>query len=107
MMAKVELFKKENNGFNYRYKRKLQPGETVIVRMPAVSSNKRGVNDIGWQSDGDVTLFGTLSTPVDAKDAMWQEIGDAAEINKTVSGIKIVNNSATDSCTVYIRAILC
>ena len=106
-MAKVELFKKENNGFNYRYKRKLQPGETVIVRMPAVSSNKRGVNDIGWQSDGDVTLFGTLSTPGDAKDAMWQEIGDAAEINKTVSGIKIVNNSATDSCTVYIRAILC
>lgn len=105
-MAKVEQFKKENNGFNFWYKRKLIPKEKVIVRMPAVSSNKRGVNDIGWQADGDVTLFGTLHTPVTSDEAMWQEIGDGAEVNKTVSALKVVNNSDTQPCNIYIRAIL-
>ena len=105
-MAKVELFKKENNGFNYWFRREVKPNETVYVKMPAVSSNKRGVNDIGWQTDGDVTLYGTLWSDITAKDAIWQEIGDAAEVNKVVSGIKIVNNKNA-TCTVYIRAILC
>lgn len=100
----MDEFKRTTNGFNYIYEKNLAAGETVIVKMPVVSSNKRGINDIGWQADGDLTLYGTLSSNPQSGNALWQEIRDNDEVNKTVSAVKIVNGSA--SCNIVIRAIL-
>lgn len=100
----MDEFKRTTNGFNYIYEKNLAAGETVIVKMPAVSSNKRGINDIGWQADGDLTLYGTLSSNPQSENALWQEIRDNDEVNKTVSAVKIVNGSTP--CNIVIRAIL-
>lgn len=97
-------FKRTTNAFNYVFEKDLDPSEEVIVKMPPVSPNKRGINDIGWQSNGNVTLYGTLSSDPESENAMWQEILPDDEINKTVSAIKIVNNG--EACKVAIRAIL-
>lgn len=94
------------HGFSYVFERVLGAGEIVIVKMPPISPNKRGVNDIGWQADGDVTLCGTLSRKPEDGAALWQEIEVGDEINKTVSAIKIKNNSDKE-CSVVIRALLC
>lgn len=98
-------FGRTTNAFNFVFEKDLKANETVIVKMPVVSANKRGINDIGWLSDGDVTLYGTLSRNPKSEKALWQEIEEGSEINKTVSAIKVVNNGAT-SCTVVIRVIL-
>lgn len=96
---------RESNGFNFVYEKELEANETVILDMPAVSPNKRSVNDIGWQTDGDVTLYGTLSSDPESEKALWQEIKESDEVNKTVSAIKIVNGGS--ACSIVIRAILC
>ncbi len=101
----MEKFRLTANGFNFVYERKLEANETVIVRMPVVSSNRRSINDIGWQSDGDVTLYGTLSAFPERDTALWQKIRESDDVNKTVSAIKVVNNGP--ACSVIIRTILC
>lgn len=104
----MENFKCENcnYGFSYFYERELAQNESVIVKMPTVSPNKRGINDIGWQTNGTaVTLYGTLCrNPGSNPDVIWQEIEPLDEINKTVTALKIVNSGA--KCKVWIRTIL-
>ena len=100
---KLYEFDRTTNAFNFVFEKDLEAKETVIVKMPAVSANKRGVNDIGWMSDGDVTLFGTLARNVKGEKALWQEIREFDEINKVTSAIKIVNNGGP--CRIEMRAI--
>lgn len=100
----MQEFKRTTNGFNFVYEDELEANGTVILKMPPVSPNKRGINDIGWQSDGDISLFGTLSSEPESDDALWQEIKDGEEVNKTVYALKVVNNGA--ACKIAIRAIL-
>lgn len=97
-------FKRTTNGFNFVFERRLAANETVILKMPSVSPSKRGINDIGWQTDGDVTLYGTLSSSPESPTALWQEIREHDEVNKTVSAIKIENGAS--ACNIVIRAIL-
>lgn len=100
----MDEFKRTTNGFNFVYERELTANQTVILKMPSVSPNKRGINDIGWQTDGDVTLYGTLSSHPEGSKALWQEIREHDEVNKTVAAIKIVNSGT--ACNIVIRAIL-
>ncbi len=97
-------FERTTNAFNFVFEKDLKANETVVVRMPAVSANKRGINDIGWASSGDVQLYGTLSRNPKSENALWQPIQDNEEINKVVSAIKIENKGAP--CRIEIRAIL-
>lgn len=98
-------FRKVTNGFNFIFEKDLAAHESVIVKMPPVSSNKRGINDVGWQASGDVSLYGTLSSKPESASALWQEINERDDVNKTVSAIKIVNNGS--ECSVAVRVILC
>ena len=101
----MERFVNTTNAFNYVYERTLEPNEEVIIKMPAVTPNKRGINDIGWLTDGEVLLQGTIcSNPADPH-ALWQEIAPCDEVNKTVSAIK-AKNIGSSACHVVIRAIL-
>lgn len=101
---KLYEFDRTTNAFNFVFEKDLEAKETVIVKMPAVSANKRGINDIGWMSDGDVTLYGTLARNVKSEKALWQEIREHDEVNKVTSAIKIVNNGG--KCRIEMRAIL-
>lgn len=101
----MDKFRNITNGFNYVYEKKLEANETVIVSMPTVSPNKRSINDVGWQTNGNVTLYGTLSSKPQSEEALWQEILPRDEVNKAVSAIKIVNGN--DECSIVIRVILC
>ncbi len=96
-------FERTTNAFNFVFERDLAANETVIVKMPAVSANKRGVNDIGWLSDGDVTMYGTLSRNPKSEKALWQEIRVNDEINKVTSALAIVNKGS--ACRIEMRAI--
>ena len=96
-------FERTTNAFNFVFEKDLIEGEEIIVKMPVVSANKRGINDIGWLSDGDVKLFGTLSKNPKSDKALWQEIRENDEVNKVTSALKIVNNG--DACRIEIRAI--
>ena len=96
-------FERTTNAFNFVFERNLKEGEEVIVKMPAVSANKRGINDIGWASNGNVTVSGTLAKNPKNPDALWQEIRDFDEVNKVTSALKIKNNG--DACRIEIRAI--
>lgn len=99
-------FKRLLNGFNYIFEKVLVPDEEVVVKMPVVSANKRGINDIGWQTDGDnVVLYGTLSRRPKDANALWQEIEAYNDVNKTVSALKIINKGDKE-CQIIIRAIL-
>jgi hypothetical protein len=71
--------------------------------MPVVSANKRGINDIGWISNGNITLYGTLAKDARSEKALWQEIRENDEVNKVTSALKIVNNG--DACRIEMRAI--
>lgn len=109
---KVFEFSKEDlHAFNYYFLKKLAPGE-YILKMPRVTPNKRGVNDIGFACDDGVTLFATFAGDYESDDIIWLEIQPFDEINKTVSYIKICvadKNSMGDAITtarVNIRAIL-
>ena len=68
-----------------------------------MTANKRGVNDIGWQIDGDAKLYATLSDHPEGEQAIWQEIRPDEGINKTAAAIKVVGVSGTSQ--VYIRVI--
>ena len=102
-MQLLEFDKTGTTGFNFVFERDLKANETVIVKMPPVSANKRGINDIGWLSDGDIKLYGTLAKNPKSEKALWQEIRDNDEINKVTAAIKIVNNG--DACRIEMRAI--
>lgn len=103
---KVYEFKKDSGtGFSYVFEKNLAPGEEFVVKMPAVSANKRGINDIGWLTDGDVTLKATLAKDPRSEEALWQEINNNDEINKVTSAVKIKNNG-NSKCRIEMRAIL-
>lgn len=101
----MDNFKNSARGFNFVYEKELAADETVIVAMPPISPNKRGVNDIGWQTDGDVTIYGTLSSDPESETALWQEINENDTVNKTVAAIKVVNGGT--ACNIAIRVIMC
>lgn len=94
-----------NHGFSYVFDTVMGGKESVVVQMPPVSPNKRGVNDIGWQTDGSATLYGTLCRNPESEDTLWQEIEPFDEVNKTIRAIKIVNETAND-CRVIVRVIM-
>ena len=96
-------FERTTNAFNFVFEKDLAAHETVIVKMPVVSANKRGINDIGWLSNGDVTLYGTLARNPKSDNALWQEIRVNDEVNKVTSALKIVNNGS--ACRIEMRAI--
>lgn len=101
---KLDKFVREGEGFQYRFEKKLRPNEEVYLKMPPISSNKRGVNDIGWQSDEDVTLYVTLTNDCSKSNVLWTEVKSEHEINKTSTYIRIVSGSLGGR--VVIRAIL-
>ena len=99
-------FKKSHfNGFNYVFEKHLKAHDEVIVKMPPVSANKRGINDIGWQTTEGavVALYGTLSNDPEHT-TLWQKIDDRDEVNKTVYALKVVNGDKP--CDIIIRVIL-
>lgn len=102
----VELlyFNRTGNAFDFVFAKDLMAGETIIVKLPIVSANKRGVNDIGWLSDGNVTLYGTLAENPKNPNALCQEIRTNDEVNKVTSAIVVKNNG--DACRIEMRAIL-
>ena len=100
---KLLEFERITNAFNFVFEKDLEAGETVIVKMPAVSANKRGVNDIGWLSDGDVTLYGMLAKNAKNPNALCQKINENDEVNKVTSALVIVNNGG--ACRIEMRAI--
>ena len=102
---KVFEFDRDNSSaFIYNFEKDLADNEIVIVKMPRVTANKRGVNDIGWLSDGDVTLYGTLAKDPRNKKALYQEIKENDDVNKVTSAVAVVNNGV--ACRIEMRAIL-
>ena len=103
-MKLYEFDRSGTTGFNFVFEKDLAEKEEIIVKMPAISANKRGVNDIGWMSNGNITLFGTLAKNPASKEALWQEIRENDEVNKVTAAIKIKNNGG--ACRIEMRAIL-
>lgn len=101
----MDVFKNEGNGFNYIYEKYIEPNEERILKMPVVSANKRGVNDIGFLYEEGITLYATLARKPESETAIWQEIQPFDEVNKTTAFIKIVN-TGKQKAKVNIRAIL-
>ena len=108
-MAKICNMVKAHNmtGFSYEFNKELEAGEEVIVKMPVPTANRRGVNDIGWQSESEnVEIYGTLYSDVgNVPDWAWERIGEDEDINKTVRAINVINTGVAP-CRVIIRAIL-
>ena len=102
---KLLEFKRTINGFNYVFEKEIAAGETTMLKMPVVTSNKRGINDIGFAVDEGVILYATISSKPYDDSAIWQEIQPFDEVNKTTSYIKIENTSS-ESKRVNIRVIL-
>ena len=103
-MELLEFKKDSSTGFSFVFERDLKANEEIIVKLPAVSANKRGINDIGWLTNGDVTLYGTLAKNPKSEKALWQEIRVHDEVNKVTSAVKIVNKGG--DCRIEMRAIL-
>jgi hypothetical protein len=103
MMKLYEFERHHTSAFNFVFEKDLEAKETIIVKMPVVSANKRGINDIGWISNGNITLYGTLAKDARSEKALWQEIRENDEVNKVTSALKIVNNG--DACRIEMRAI--
>ena len=101
---RIYEFERLTSGFRFVFEKNLDAHETVIVKMPSISANKRGVNDIGWLSNGNITLYGTFAKDPKSADALWQEIREYDEVNKTTAALKIVNNG--DKCRIEMCAIL-
>ena len=101
--VKLLEFDRTTNAFNFVFEKDLKEGEKIIVKMPVVSANKRGINDIGWLSDGDVTLYGMIAKNPKNPDALCQEIRENDEVNKVTSALVVVNNGG--ACRIEIRAI--
>lgn len=108
-IGKIEEFKKaDGTGFRYFFEKDLKQNENVYIKMPTVTSNKRGVNDIGWQSESTVNIKATLCHFLkegEEDTALWTDIDNNVDINKTVTYLKIVAGSTGGK--VYINAILC
>ena len=101
----MEQFKRSTkDGFIYVFEKELAPNEVCLLKMPPISANKRGYNDIGWQATGNVDLYGTLETKPDVNSKLWQKIEPYDEVNKTIAFLKIVNGSG--ACKIVIRALL-
>ena len=100
---KLFEFERTSNAFCFVFEKDLAANETIYIKMPVVSANKRGINDIGWLCNGDVTLYGTLSRNPESDKALWQIIRENDEINKTVAFLKLENNG--DACRIEMRAI--
>ena len=97
-----------DTGFRFSFEKEIGANEVVYVAMPAVSANKRGINDIGWQSDTNITLYATLKRFLkegDEDDALWTKVNDNANINKTVTYLKIVGGN--EDGKVYVNVIMC
>lgn len=108
---KLLEFQRTTNAFNFVFRKDLKANEVIIVKMPPVSANKRGINDIGWISDAEpdengqplIRLYGTLAENLRDGESLIQEIGANDEVNKTTSAI-IVRNLG-DACRIEMRAI--
>ena len=112
---KLLEFERTTNAFNFVFEKDLAANETVIVKMPVVSANKRGVNDIGWLTDCDVAvdadgnetpklkMYGMLNKNPKNPNALCQEIRVNDEVNKVTSALVIVNNGG--ACRIEIRAL--
>ena len=102
-MVKEERFTHcDNCGFNYWWKGVVKSGDTVLLRLPHVTANKRGVNDIAWQIDGDALLYATASDHPQDEDTLWQEIRDYEDINKCASAVKIVGEGGDSKAIIRI-----
>lgn len=98
-------FEKMPDGFNYVLETTVEPGKEIYIKIPVVSANKRGVNDICWQTDGvNVTLYATISSKPH-KTVLWSELKENYLVNKTVSALKFINNDE-EACSLCIRVIL-
>lgn len=106
--VKVYEFRRTTNAFNYVFERRIASGEEIIVKIPSVSANKRGINDIGWISDAEenkLRISGTFAENPKDDDALWMEIAGNSEINKTTAALKIYYFGDKPSCKIEIRAI--
>lgn len=103
-MAMAE-FRRDGNAFNYVYDKPIKAGKTVILKVPPVGPNKRGVNDVGWETDSeDVSIYATISDNPE-RTPLWTLLLAGYRVNKTVSAFKIVNSGGHDA-NVCIRIIL-
>lgn len=101
----MSSFKNTANGFNYAYEKSIAAGDSVILKMPVVSPNKRGINDIGFTAEDGIRLYATISSSPESPDTIWQEINEYDEINKTTGYIKIENTTG-EAKRVNIRIIM-
>lgn len=113
--VKLYEFDRNTTGFNFTFAKNLAEKEVIIVKMPPVSANKRGINDIGWLSDAEVEtddagnkipklkLYGTLAKNPKDGASLVQEIRVNDDVNKTVSALIVVNKGK--ACRIEIRAI--
>ena len=98
-------FKNTSNAFNYCFEGTVMPGEKQILKMPPVSANKRGINDIGFACEEGIILYATISAKAEGKDTIWQKINSFDEINKTTSYI-MIENTSDKAQRVNIRVIM-
>jgi hypothetical protein len=118
--VKLFEFQRTTNAFNFVFRKEIGAKEAIIVKMPPVSANKRGINDIGWigcavpDENGNVPdeaenpiirIYGTLAENLRDGESLIQEIQENDEVNKTVSAIIVRNLSETHACTIEMRAI--
>ena len=102
----MEQFERSDEyGFRFTYEKSVPGNATVILKVPRVSPNKRGVNDIGYAFEEGIKLYATVSQHPEKITALWQEIKDFGDINKSTAYIKIVNTSGY-SRVVNISAVL-
>ena len=100
----VYQFKDLHGGFDYVFEHDTVAGEEFILEMPYLSANKKGICDIAWQADGDISLYGTLSQNPQDEVNLWQEISAGSDINKGIRALKIVGIS--ELCHVIVRVLL-
>lgn len=118
--VKLFEFQRTTNAFNFVFRKEIGAKEAIIVKMPPVSANKRGINDIGWigcavpDENGNVPdeaenpiirIYGTLAENLRDGESLIQEIQENDEVNKTVSAIIVRNTSETNACIIEMRAI--
>lgn len=84
----MENFKRSADGFSYVFDTVFRSTDPIIIRLPDAKTSKRSISDIGWQTNADGTLYGTICS--DFEDALWDEIKADCEINKTTAALKFV-----------------
>lgn len=104
-MIMVYDFERTTNAFNYIFYKEIPAHSTIFLKIPVVSANKRGVNDIGWQCDGnDVELYATIA-PNPSQTTLWSVVKENYVVNKTISALKFENND-NNPCTLCVRVIM-